>query len=89
MFPSIELRVSCAARQIDERRIIACPNRAPPLSQLSVMAFARIMPGLPGFDLRYFECSSCGAVVKMTVAIAPVKSEKMTDWIAGDLKRPE
>lgn len=53
------------------------------------MALARIMPGLPGFDLRYFECSSCGAVVKMTVAIAPVTSEKMTDWITGDLKRPE
>jgi predicted nucleic acid-binding Zn ribbon protein len=53
------------------------------------MALARIMPGLPGFDLRYFECSSCGAVVKMTVAIAPVTSEEMTDWITGDLKRPE
>jgi hypothetical protein len=53
------------------------------------MALARIMPGLPGFDLRYFECSSCGAVVKITVAIAPVTSEKMTDWITGDLKRPE
>jgi hypothetical protein len=43
------------------------------------MALARIMPGLPGFDLRYFDCSNCGAVVKMTVDIAPAKTEKMTD----------
>ena len=60
-----------------------CPNCQ------TEMALARIMPGLPGFDLRYFECSSCGAVVKMTVAIAPAKPEKMTDWMAGELKQPK
>jgi DNA polymerase III alpha subunit (gram-positive type) len=80
MFRSIELR---AGRQIDDRRTIACPNRAPPLflcpNCQTERALARIMPGLPGFDLRYFDCSNCGAVVKMTVDIAPAKTEKMTE----------
>jgi hypothetical protein len=59
-----------------------CPN-----CQTS-MALARIMPGLPGFDLRYFECGHCGQVVKETVALEPVKQHDDA-WFFEGLKPPE
>jgi hypothetical protein len=52
------------------------------------MALARIMPGLPGFDLRYFECGHCGQVVKETVALEPVKQHDDA-WFFEGLKPPE
>jgi hypothetical protein len=52
------------------------------------MALARIMPDPKGHDLRLFECSRCHHAVTLTVAIDPMKSDKV-GWLAGELKPPE
>jgi hypothetical protein len=44
------------------------------------MSLARIMPGIPGFDLRYFECSHCGQILTETVALGPVKQHDDAIW---------
>jgi hypothetical protein len=53
------------------------------------MSLARIAPGPTGYDLVAFECSKCGHVHKEAVANDPMKSDKVTGWLAGDLRRPE
>jgi hypothetical protein len=60
-----------------------CPN-----CQTS-MALARIMPGIPGFELRYFECRHCGQVVKETVARDAAKQPDDIGWFFERLKPPD
>ena len=59
---------ACSPSQVHVERPV-CPNCQTP------MALARIMPGIPGFDLRYFECGQCGQVVKETLAVEPAKPQ--------------
>jgi hypothetical protein len=53
------------------------------------MSLARIAPGPTGYDLVTFECSKCEHVHKEAVANDPMKSDKVTGWLAGDLRPPE
>jgi hypothetical protein len=52
------------------------------------MHFTRAVAGLPGLDLRNFECAKCEVFVTKTVATDPMHSEA-TRWLSGDLKPPE
>lgn len=52
------------------------------------MNLARISPGPKGFDLRTFECSTCGYTHTISVETDPMKSAK-AGWIYGDLNGPK
>jgi hypothetical protein len=45
--------------------------------------------GANRIDLVTFECSKCEQVHKEAVANDPMKSDKVTGWLAGDLRPPE
>ncbi len=51
------------------------------------MGLARISPAERGFELRIFECSTCGRTEKVTLAVDPMKTDAL-GWLAGELKPP-
>jgi hypothetical protein len=51
------------------------------------MALARISPGERGFEIRSFECSTCGLIEKISVEVDPMKTDAV-GWLAGELRPP-
>jgi hypothetical protein len=51
------------------------------------MMLARITPGVPGFEVRSFECPECEHSNVQRVAIDPMESAK--GWLSGELKPPK
>ena len=51
------------------------------------MMLARISPGPTGFEVRTFDCSKCGHVEKIVIALDPIKAGAV-GWFAGELQPP-
>jgi hypothetical protein len=51
------------------------------------MMLASTLPGPTGFDVRTFDCSKCGRVEKIVIALDPMKSGAV-GWFAGELQTP-
>ena len=51
------------------------------------MHLAQISPGPTGFELRTFDCASCGHVEKIVIASDPMKSGDV-GWLVGELRPP-
>jgi hypothetical protein len=51
------------------------------------MMLSRISPGPTGFELRAFDCTSCGHVEKIVIASDPMKSGDV-GWLVGELQPP-
>jgi hypothetical protein len=51
------------------------------------MMLARISPGPRGFELRTFDCSKCGHVEKIVIALDPTKFGNF-GWFADELQPP-
>jgi hypothetical protein len=51
------------------------------------MMLARISPGPTGFELRTFDCSKCGHVEKIVIALDPMKSGAV-GWFADEPQPP-
>jgi hypothetical protein len=51
------------------------------------MRLARITPGVPGFEIRSFECPLCEHAIVQRVAADPMVSAK--GWLSGELKPPK
>jgi hypothetical protein len=50
---------------------------------------ARITPGPSGFDIRTFECATCGTVHQRVVELVdPMKSRETAGWLRGELRAP-
>jgi ribosomal protein L37AE/L43A len=70
-------------------------SKKPPLSVIeqprcpkchAKMSLARITPGVPGFEIRSFECPHCEHAIVKRVAADPLLSA--TGWLSGELKPP-
>jgi hypothetical protein len=51
------------------------------------MALARIAPGQYGFEIRTFECSTCGRTEQVSMSVDPLKTDAL-GWLAGELRPP-
>jgi hypothetical protein len=51
------------------------------------MMLARISPGPTGFEVRTFDCSKCGHVEKIIIALDPMTSGAV-GWFVGELQPP-
>ena len=51
------------------------------------MVLAQISPGPTGFEQRTFDCTGCGHVEKIAIALAPMKSGDV-GWLVGELHPP-
>lgn len=51
------------------------------------MALARISPGERGFEVRTFECSTCGRTEKLSLSVDPMKTDAV-GWLVSELKPP-
>jgi len=68
----------------------------PPLSEIDLprcpkchlkMRLARITPGVPGFEVRSFECPHCEHALIQRVGADPIESAK--GWLSSELKPPK
>jgi hypothetical protein len=68
----------------------------PPLSGIELprcpkchlkMRLARIMPGVPGFEVRSLECPHCEHALVQRVETDPIESTK--GWLSSELKPPK
>jgi hypothetical protein len=51
------------------------------------MRLASITPGVPGFEIRSFECPHCEHTIVQRVAADPLLSAK--GWLSDELKPPK
>jgi hypothetical protein len=51
------------------------------------MALARITPGQRGFEIRTFECSTCGRTEQVSMSADPMNGDAL-GWLVGEVQPP-